>query len=183
MLSSEGISEHSGFRRSRASSEAWVGRAWPNDSASNLLCATLASDQFWSGSQSLNFCICKMGTLLGPCWVDKHNPQTAQHNSAPKSPPLLFSWQPQGEWQCVDVWWGGPLLLQGKAQLDTSVPNRKLANNCGPVSLFLWMPPQVTPPHLYIDTCRHANACTDTWSHTEICSTHKATHINTHRHI
>ena len=39
-LSSEGISEHSGHRRSRASSEDWVGGAQPGGPAPNCLCAT-----------------------------------------------------------------------------------------------------------------------------------------------
>ena len=38
------------------------------------------------------------------------------------SPPLL-SLQKQARGQCGDVWWSGPPLLQGRAQLDTSVPN------------------------------------------------------------
>ena len=37
------------------------------------------------------------------------------------SPPL-FSLHTQGERQCGDVWWGGPLLLQGRDQLGTTDP-------------------------------------------------------------
>ena len=36
----------------------------------------------------------------------------------------LFSLHMQGEGQCGDVWWGGPPLLQGRAQLGTIDPRR-----------------------------------------------------------
>ena len=52
------------------------------------------------------------------------------------SPPH-FSLQRQAEGQCGDVWWGGPPLLQGRAQLDTSVPTSPLADKHEPVSLSL----------------------------------------------
>ena len=34
----------------------------------------------------------------------------------------LFSLQRQAGGQCGDVWWGGPPLLQGRAQLSTVDP-------------------------------------------------------------
>ena len=33
--------------------------------------------------------------------------------------PPLFSLQRQAGGQCGDVWWGGPPLLQGRAQMGT----------------------------------------------------------------
>ena len=37
--------------------------------------------------------------------------------------PPLFSLQRQAGGQCGDVWWGGPPLLQGGAQLGTIDPS------------------------------------------------------------
>ena len=52
------------------------------------------------------------------------------------SPPH-FSLQKKAGGQCGDVWWGGPPLLQGRAQLDTTDPSRRLECTHGQVSLSL----------------------------------------------
>ena len=52
------------------------------------------------------------------------------------SPPH-FSLQKKAGGQCGDVWWGGPPLLQGRAQLGTIDPSGKLDYTHGQVSLSL----------------------------------------------
>lgn len=128
-----------------------------------------------------------MGTTVVSLMVEKHSPQTVLALLSSKEPLSHLSQQPEGEWQCADVWWGGPLLPYRKAQLGTSVPNPLLADNHGPVSLTLQGP---------VQQCSHTCAltCVDTHrfntvSHTDM-STHKdthrntltGTHINMHRH-
>ena len=128
-----------------------------------------------------------MGTTVVSLMVAKHSPQTVLALLSSKEPLSHLSQQPEGEWQCADVWWGGPLLPYRKAQLGTSVPNPLLADNHGPVSLTLRGP---------VQQCSHTCAltCVDTHrfntvSHTDM-STHKdthrntltGTHINMHRH-
>ena len=51
--------------------------------------------------------------------------------------PGHFSLQRRAGGQCGDVWWGGPPLLQGRAQLGTIDPIRRLEYTLGPVSLSL----------------------------------------------
>ena len=51
--------------------------------------------------------------------------------------PPLFSIQRWAGGQCGDVWWGGPPLLQGRAQLGTIDPSGQLDYAHGQVSLFL----------------------------------------------
>ena len=51
--------------------------------------------------------------------------------------PPLFSLQRQAGGQCGDVWWGGPPLLQGRAQLGTIDPIRQLDYTHAQVSLSL----------------------------------------------
>ena len=79
-----------------------------------------------------------MGTLLGRALMGG---QAQLSDSAVvtvlQGLPPLFSIQRWAGGQCGDVWWGGPPLLQGRAQLDASVPNSLLADKHEPVSLSL----------------------------------------------
>ena len=119
--------------------------------------------------------------------VEKHSPQTVLALLSSKEPLSHFSQQPEGKWQCADVWWGGPLLPYRKAQLGTSIPNPLLADNHRPVSLTHRGPVQQrshTCALTRVDTHRF-----NTVSHTDMSShkdTHRntltGTHINMHRH-
>ena len=51
--------------------------------------------------------------------------------------PPQFSLQSRVGGECGDVWWRGPPLLQGRAQLGTIDPRGQLDGTHGPVSLSL----------------------------------------------
>ena len=106
--------------------------------------------------------------MVASLMAEKHSPQTVLALLSSKEPLSHFSQQPEGEWQCAYVWWGGPLLPYRKAQLGTSVPNPLLADNHGPVSLTLLGP---------VQQCSHTCALTRV-------DTHRFnTDSLTHRHV
>ena len=123
--------------------------------------------------------------------MDKHSSQTVLLLLSSKDP-SLSSLQRQAGGQCGDVWWGGPLLLQGRAQLGTIDRSRLLECTHGPVSLSEGQPkwcshyctwtqadthkyilkPTVTqtytpPTTTQTDTQTHGNIQADTHKHTQ----------------
>ena len=121
-----------------------------------------------------------MGTLLGPWRVYKHSSQTVLLLLSSKIPPFS-SPQKQAGGQCGDVWWGGPPLLQGRAQLGTIDWSRRLESTHWPVSLFLWGSPSDAPTTVHGHRQTHTNTFSDTQSHRHIH--HSQWHRQTHRHM
>ena len=98
-----------------------MGGAQTSDSASNLLCATRETNRPQSRSLSLLDAIYASvyedlirALMGGQAQLSDSAVVTVLQGSHP-----LFSLQRQAGGQCGDVWWGGPPLLQGKAQLGT----------------------------------------------------------------